>query len=54
MPPYGADLCVQPAFEFAERVGNTLLERAIVERGTAARLGELVLDALGQLRQLGA
>jgi hypothetical protein len=48
------DLRVQSALELAERVGDALLERAVVDRGAAAGLRELVLDALSQLSQLGA
>jgi len=48
------NLRVQPALDLAERVGHALLERAVVERHAAGCLGELVIDALGQLRQLRA
>jgi hypothetical protein len=47
-------LRVQPTLDLAERVSNALLERAVVDRRAARCLGELVIDALGQLRQLGA
>lgn len=46
------DLCMQPTLDLAERVGDTLLDRAVVDRGAVASMGELVVDALGQLRQL--
>jgi hypothetical protein len=37
------------ASELAERVGDALLDRALVDRSTAARLREFVVDALEQL-----
>ena len=48
------DLRVHPALDLAERVGHALLERAVVDRRAAAGLREVVVDALGQFRQLGA
>ena len=40
---------MQSALELAERVGNALLDRAVVDRSTAARLRELFVDTLEQL-----
>jgi hypothetical protein len=45
-------LRVKPALELAERVGDTVLDSAVVDRNTAARLCEFVLDTLEQLGQL--
>jgi hypothetical protein len=40
------DLRVQPALELAERGGDALLDRTVVDRRAVAGLGEFVLDAL--------
>jgi hypothetical protein len=45
---------MQPALDLAERIGHALLERAVVDRRAAAGLREFVVDASGQLCQLGA
>jgi hypothetical protein len=48
------DLRMQRTLDLAERVGHALFDRAVVDRGAVASLVELVVDALGQLGQLGA